>query len=168
MSNENYKVAVDLLKERFGDKQTVINAHYTELMNLISFTNSTRSLKFLYDQIEKNLRGLQALDQNINQDVFVSIVTSKIPKDVLIQLEIQKGSKVQWSVDKLRELFKELISARERAEQQNMTEHKAVPQKPTHLTTESLVTGCKEPRSQNSFKTITPCRFCNEQHWSDE
>lgn len=168
LSNENYKVAVDLLKERFGDKQTVINAHYTELMNLISANNSTRNLRFLYDQIEKNLRGLQALDQNINQDVFVSIVTSKIPKDVLFQLEIQKGSKVQWSVDKLRELFKEHISARERAEQQNMTEHKAVPQKPTHLTTEALVTGCKEPRSQNSFKTIPPCRFCNEQHWSDE
>lgn len=29
LSNENYKVAVEILKERFGDQQTVVNSHYT-------------------------------------------------------------------------------------------------------------------------------------------
>ena len=39
-------------------------------------------------------------------------------------LEIQKGSKVKWSVHKLRELLNEYISARERAEQQVMNDNK--------------------------------------------
>ena len=111
---ENYKVAKNLLKERFGDQQTVINSHYSEIMNLTSASNNTKSLKSLYDQIEKNLRSLDALKQDINQDIFISIVTSKLPRDVLIQLEIQNGSKVKWSVHKLRELLNEYISARER------------------------------------------------------
>ena len=58
LSKENYKVAKELLKERFDDQQTVINCHYAELMNLTSASNNTRSLKYLYDQIEKNLRSL--------------------------------------------------------------------------------------------------------------
>ena len=94
LSNENYKVAKELLKERFGDQQTVINSHYTEIINLFSASNNTRSLRALYDQIEKNLRSLEALKQDINQNVFISMVTSKIPKDVLIQLELQKGFKM--------------------------------------------------------------------------
>ena len=122
LSNKNYKVAKELLKERFGDQQTVINSHYTEMINLSTASNNTRSLRALYDQIEKNLRSLEALKQVINQNVFISMVTSKIPKDVLIHLELQMGSKCEWSVSKLRELFTEYISARERAEQQATTE----------------------------------------------
>ena len=86
------------MKERFGDVQTVINAHYTELINLTPATNNPRSLRSLFDQVERNLRSLQALKQDIDQDVFVSIITSKIQKDVLIQLEIQKGAKTKWTV----------------------------------------------------------------------
>lgn len=168
LSNDNYKVATDLLKERFGDQQTVINSHYAELINLMSASNNTRSLRSLYDQIEKNLRSLEALKQDINQDVFISIVTSKIPRDVLIQLEIQKGSKGKWSVNKLRELFNEYISARERAEHQVMTENKYALPKPPRLTTEALVSGFKTQRSTNSRQPILPCRYCSGGHWSDE
>ena len=83
LSKENYKVAKELLKERFGDQQTVINSHYAELMNLTSASNNTRSLRFHYDQIEKNLRSFDVLKQDINQDIFISIVTSKIPRAFL-------------------------------------------------------------------------------------
>ena len=88
LSKENYKVAKDLLKERFGDQQTVINSHYSEMMNLTSASNNIKSLRSLYDQIEQNLRSFDALKQDINQDIFISMVTSKLPRDVLIQLEI--------------------------------------------------------------------------------
>ena len=32
--NENYQVAVELLKEKYGDKQAVVTSHYTELIKL--------------------------------------------------------------------------------------------------------------------------------------
>ena len=53
LSNENYKVAKDLLKERFGDQQMVINSYYSEMMNLTPASNNTRSLRSLYDHIER-------------------------------------------------------------------------------------------------------------------
>ena len=104
MSNENYKVAVALLKERFGDIQSVINSHYVELVNLPTAINSPKGLRLLYDQIEQHLRSLEVLKQDINQEVFVSIITGKLPKDVLLQLEIQKGARNKWTVCNLREL----------------------------------------------------------------
>ena len=83
LSKYNYQVAVTLMKERFEDIQTVINAHYMELINLSPATNNPKSLRSLFDQTERNLRSLQALKQDIDQDVFVSIITSKLPKDFL-------------------------------------------------------------------------------------
>ena len=56
LSNENYDVAVDILKERFGDIQTAVNTHYVELINLPQVTNRTTDLRMIYDKIEQNLR----------------------------------------------------------------------------------------------------------------
>ena len=118
LSNENYDVTVDILKERFGDFQTAENIHYVELINLPQVTNRTTDLRMIYDKIEQNLRSLEALQQNIDQDVFISMITTKLPKDVLVQLEIQKGTGVKWSVRKLRHLFEGYVLAREAAESQ--------------------------------------------------
>jgi hypothetical protein len=52
------------------------------------------------------------LQQNIDEDVFISMITTKLPKEVLVQLEIQKGAGVKWSVRKLRHLYKGYVLAR--------------------------------------------------------
>ena len=104
LSNENYSVTVTLLKERFGDVQSVVNCHYTELINITQAINSSKGLRQLYDQIEKHLRSLEALHQDVNQEVCISIITSKLPKDVLVQLEMQKGARNRWTVDRLRDI----------------------------------------------------------------
>lgn len=117
LSNENYSVVVDLLKVRYGDAQTVINTHYVELINLKPIPNTAKRLRSLYDQIEKHLRSLEALEQNVDQDIFIAMITSKIPKEAIIQLELQKGARNKWSVRELSELFNNYVSARERAEQ---------------------------------------------------
>ena len=57
LSNENYSVVVDLLKERYGDAQTVINTHYVELINLKPVPNTAKGLRSLYDHTEKHHRS---------------------------------------------------------------------------------------------------------------
>ena len=114
--NENYQVAVELLKERYGDKQAVVTSHYTELINLKPAPNNPKALRKMYNDVEKHLRSLQALAQDTGQDLFVSMITSKLPKDVVIQLEIQKGARTPWTVRELRERFNDYIVARERAD----------------------------------------------------
>ena len=61
LSNENYAVVVDLLKDCYGDTKTVINSHYVELINLRSAANTSKELSTLYDQIEKHLKSLEHL-----------------------------------------------------------------------------------------------------------
>ena len=78
--------------------------------------NNPKGLRKMYNDVEKHLRSLQALEQDSDQDLFISMITSKLPKDVVIQLEIQKGARTPWTVRELRERFNDYIVARERAE----------------------------------------------------
>ena len=77
-SNENYDVAITILRDRFGDTQSVINKHYVELTNIQSATNDTTSLRKLYDDLERHLRRLEALHLDVNQDVLISMKNIKV------------------------------------------------------------------------------------------
>jgi len=194
LSNDNYLIAVQLLKERFGELQNVIDSHYSQLINLKPATTKTESLRELYDLFEKNIRSLETLKQDVNQAVFISMLTSKLPKPVLTQLEIQKGAKNKWSVVKLRELLHDYICAKERADQQTTAEEKPSASqghfsnssstykkgqgnvryhhetKPPRMSAEALFTGQREAsggyQPRKSYKNL--CRYCEGKHWSDE
>ena len=84
ISQENYSVVKTLLKERFEDTQLIIQHHFTDLINLTPATNSLKGLRFVYDKKESNFRSLEALQQDINHDIFISIISSQIPKDVYL------------------------------------------------------------------------------------
>ena len=62
LSNENYDVAVTVLKERFGNNQEVIDLHYNEMINLQPANNNTYSLRLLLDKIQRHLRSLEVLE----------------------------------------------------------------------------------------------------------
>ena len=172
LSNENYSVAVTLLKDRFGHKQSVINCHYTGLINVPPAVKTSKGLRILYDEAEKHLRSLEALKQDINQKVFISIITSKIPKNVLVQLEIQKGAKNEWTVSKLRELFNDYISAREKAEEQTNVGNSAnshEPSPPLRPSAEALMAAPRiQSRQFDRRKPYVACRYCKGRHWNDE
>ena len=59
------------------------------------------------------------LKQNINQDVFVSMIRSKLPEDVMLQLEMLNGAKNKWTVENLRIRLHEYVTAREHAEKED-------------------------------------------------
>ena len=174
LSNENYAVTVELLKERYGDTQAVVSSHYTELINLKSALNTPKGLRSLYNQIEKHLTSLKALEQDINQDIFISMITSKLPKDVLFQLEVQKGARAKLTVNELRERLNDYVAARERAEQNACavkTEESENLHKPRiHVSSaEALVAGVQVTDNKRERKKFHPrCRYCEETHWSDE
>ena len=153
LSNENYDITKTLLKERFGNSQSVVNSHYTQLVNLKPAVNTTKGLRSLNDQFERHFRSLEALKQDTNQDVFISIMTSKIPKDVLLHLQIQRGSEVRWTVSRLRELLSEYILAREETEEQCHMEatESNPPTRPLKSSAEALVVG---PKDQTRGKSV--------------
>ncbi|XP_052787362.1 uncharacterized protein LOC128222417 [Mya arenaria] len=191
LCNKNYRIAVNLLQERFGKKQEIIDIHYHKLMNIVPPYCKTESLRLFLDTVEKHMRSLEVLGENIDQNMFVSMVKSKIPKDVLLHLEVQKGSGNEWSAKTLRQRLRDYIIAREHAEQSNQQEPankmkqkidfqsgnnfeiksarptKMFGQKPVsagkHISAESLISG----DSKNSVYA-NKCRYCTNSHWSDE
>ena len=62
LSESNYKRVVDLLKERFGQKQVLINAHMDALLKIPVATNDVKKLRSLYDGCEGYIHGLESLD----------------------------------------------------------------------------------------------------------
>ena len=176
LSNENYPVALSILKDRFGNKQTIINLHYTKLMEVPPSTSQVDKLRSMRDTIEKHLRSLKAYGEDIDQQIFVSIITSKLPKDILLQLELQKGCKQEWTVQNLRDLLNNLVSAKESAEQfnhfssltktppvSNSQQSRKTPFRPS---TEALAS--TERNQSNPKRAAKKCVYCEKEHWSDE
>ena len=161
LSHENYQVAKLLLVNRFEDDQVVLHFHFTQLINLAPARNTSKGLRLVFDKVESHLRSLEALQQDINHDVFVSIISSKIPKDVFLQLELQKGVKNKWSVSLLRELFNNYICAAERADEFSNCSK-------ANNTTESQVIRDR-PWERHSInpKLFIQCKYCDGNHWSD-
>ena len=76
MTNASYEEAIKLLHERFRQNDSIINAHY----------GNTTCLRALYDKVERHLRSLQALGENVNTHMLVSLVMTKPSKHVITHL----------------------------------------------------------------------------------
>ena len=169
LSTENYEIAKGLLKERFGNDQWIINFHLSQLINLQPALNSPKGLHLFYDKLESHLRGLEALRQDINHEIFALLITSKLPKDILVQLIIQRGVRKKWSVALLRELLKNYICVVEEVEQlsdpgnvQHETEWVEPLQELPH---QRFSQSKRQTVHQRLFKR---CRYCRGNHWSDQ
>ena len=128
------------------------------------------------------------LQQNIDEDVFISMITTKLPKEVLVQLEIQKGTGVKWSVRKLRHLYKGYVLAREAAESQTKDRNNEVKSPIVHAfsntryrqplikpytpctTSEALMSSTPDRAlTFNKGEANKICIYCKStQHWSDK
>ena len=84
LSESNYQRAVDLLKERFRQKQALINAHMDALLKIPSATNDVKILRSLYDSCEGYIHGLEALCVYPESygDLLIPIVMEKLPEEV--------------------------------------------------------------------------------------
>jgi len=197
LSNDNYFIAIETLRERFGDVQQVIDLHYSKLLSIPMTSNRTQNLRNFMDRTERHLRSLEVLGQDINQGVFISMIRSKLPEDVLMQLELQKGATDSWTIDRLRELLKNYVVAREKSEtKENVSDSRS------NVTTnqyqerrqfnnrnrgdnfEKKNEYHKQPSTAAAFEanpvSSTPmylnerrnysnqCRYCKKSHWSDE
>ena len=50
-------------------------SHYTELINLKPAPNNPKGLRKMYNDVEKHLSSLQALKQDTDQDLFISMIS---------------------------------------------------------------------------------------------
>ena len=74
LTNSNYEAAVNLLHERFGREEIIMDAHYSKLMDLPVSSSTTAKLRERYGTIEKHLRSLEALGENVDQPHFLFVI----------------------------------------------------------------------------------------------
>lgn len=63
LTEASYDNAIQLLQNRFGRKDLVINAHMTKLLNLNPVKNASdkKALRYLYDNCEIQIRSLASM-----------------------------------------------------------------------------------------------------------
>ena len=178
LSNNNYSVVVDVLKRRFGNPQLIIDAHYRSLSHLPAATNQTGSLRQCFDAIERHLRSLEAIGENINHRYFVALISEKLPQKVLYQLYMLKNDDEEWTVSKLRQLLGKHITALEMAGGESHIAQAPVrpisrhPSGHSHYP-KSTAGGLLAGNARNStvarqHPVPKKCIYCGQAHWSDE
>ena len=82
-------------------------------MDLPVSLNVTAKLRAMYDMIEKHLRSLKALGENVDQPHFVFLIKSKLPNMVISRMEGYKDMEEKWTVESIRKALKRYICAQE-------------------------------------------------------
>jgi hypothetical protein len=114
LTSENYNNAMELLKERYGQKHKIVAAYMKALWGLPSPTGNCRNLSGLrnfYDALESYVHGLNALGKYKNSygDLIVPIVLEILP------LHTKSDSKINISalvVPKISAPLKNLVNLR--------------------------------------------------------
>ena len=129
----NYEHALNILKERFGNKQVIISKHMSMLLNLEKVKSSLliKDLRSLYDKITVTTRAL--ISYNIDSQQFgpmlIPVILDKLPADT-------------WQIDEIIDILKLEIEARETCGAHRTENSKEVSEKRQFksrcITTESL------------------------------
>ena len=63
LSSQNYSEAIDLLKYRYGNPQTLINSYMEQFVNLETVTksNDVIRLRKFFNKVENSMRNLRSL-----------------------------------------------------------------------------------------------------------
>ena len=175
LTSINYEHAIEILRERFGNKQLIISKHMSNLLSLDKVKNSyhVKELRSLYDKITINIRGLLSYDIDSKQfsPMLIPILMQKLPND--IKLELSKLlNKKEWNLDEIIKLLKYEIEARENCdnsagESDNRNAVESINNRlrlghnnpPRRITTENLLV-----TNNRALKSS----FCKENHYSDK
>ena len=167
LRERTYAAAVELLRERFGNKQKVINTHMDQLIELRSCETANASqLRLLYDKINIQVRGLEAL--GVTSDTYgvllAPLIMSRLPNQISLQISRQT-TKDFWSLDELMILFRKEVEAREMNQDISVKEqHKP---KGGDFSQRKPVPSASALHTQNSKQTYIPnCVFCRGKHYS--
>ena len=115
LTEPNYANAVDILKERFGNKQLIISSHMEALLKLkpVTALSDIKGMRAVLD-LEIQVRGLQALGIESHQygALLIPIFMEKLPDE--LRLIVSREHKDDWKLDSVLQAVKSEVEARER------------------------------------------------------
>ena len=169
LTNANYNVAIEILKDRFGKPQTIVTAHMDDLLKLPSLGSNCRvkDLRAVLDQLTIHVRGLETLGISAQQygSLLTPIVMSKLPSDIRL-LVARKTNGSLLELNSIIELLKVEVEAREASF--SLKTHDVENRKPwerNRVNGGKNVTGAFLNNSNSQTGNII-CVFCSKPHFS--
>ena len=99
----NYSEAIAILKKRFGNKQQIITKHMEILLHIEPVTSqyNIKGLQHLYDLVESQVRGLQALGVPAESfgSLLSSVLMNKLPQDLrlIVSREVKETTGISMN-----------------------------------------------------------------------
>ena len=165
LTSANYKKAVGLLKQRFGNRQIVISSHIEVLTKLpkVESINEVKKLRSLYDTVESHVRGLESME--ISSEMYgcflTPIVMQKLPEEFRIAITRNLESETWNLKDILSEFHKEL-----QLREQCLVSNKE--SRPSNQRGELPPSTSASLFTDNRQSPRVWCSFCNQNHQSSK
>ena len=116
LTNDNYTEALEVLEDRYGNKQAIITAHVKNLLKLqrVESNLDVISLRRLYDDVQEQVRSLRSLRiTEENYGIFLApIVMELLPHEVQLNINRTLDEEL-WNLIRLLTIIKCEINARE-------------------------------------------------------
>lgn len=159
MTEVNFKVAWELLCERYDNKRLLVNNHINGLLNLplVKFESSLE-LRKLLDEFSTHILALEALGQNVHDwnTILVSIITQKLDHVTKREWETTTNSEEFPTLNDIKTFLKKKCEVLEKLETANKRGH-------------NLHNRSVKPREPISNSLITrnetiKCNYCGSDH----
>jgi hypothetical protein len=174
---DNYKSAIKLIKDTFGQKDVLINAHISKLLNMTPLKNTSnlQELRNLYFKCQTQIRSLDSLGvKSENYSVMLSAIILKLfPSDLALEFSKGQISSSNHNLDELMDFLHRAITARERTFHVRSF---SPPRHVTHFQSKQSYRGSLGASNRNKFvssanelltsTTSSTCIFCGRGHLS--
>ena len=179
LTGANYANAVQILKTRFGNKQQIISTHMQALLGLQNSPSATvKQLRFIYDNINIHVRGLDALGMSSSScgSLLVPILMSKMPRETTLQVA-RKTTVEVWPIDEIMGIVRREIEAMELSDSirpiEKNFERPSGPKSPQGTTKSFLTKGektlncvfCGQSHISSSCETVQDVRIEKRSYW---
>ena len=124
----NYKEAIEILTDRFGNKQIIISSHMEALLKLqpVNAMSNVKGIRAVLDNLEIQVRGLQSLtriDSAQYGALLIPILMEKLPEE--LRLIVSREHKDNWELISVIKAVKNEVEAGERCDMNTSVEKKS-------------------------------------------
>ncbi|GBO33896.1 hypothetical protein AVEN_81534-1, partial [Araneus ventricosus] len=118
-NGKNYAKAVEILKDRFGRKDAIINSHMQKLLSVtpLKRSNDVKVLRQFFDMCQTQIRSLESLGVAFESfsALLCPLILNCLPYDLVLEFDKETDGS-EYKLDQLLKFLNKEISARERAE----------------------------------------------------
>ena len=176
LTNENYKEAMSVLKNRFGNTQLIISSHMNALVKIPKVLHEDLvTLRKFYDDVESHVRSLKNLgvESESYGSLLSTVVMDKLPEE--IKLIVSRNIKQDtWTLTNVLNVINAELRARESCTIPDASQDgKNVGF--SNFTVSSLHSShSRHSDSRSHFKRSSGkpqslvCAFCKGNHWADK